>query len=192
MLFNVIKQFNWVDISIIILVLRICFTSYETGLPVTLFKLLGTLAALYLSMHYYTWLSDQLMRLPFARVFPLTFMDFVCFLVLMVLGYGIFIFLRIMVHRFLKMEAVPVLNKWGGLVLGIIRAVLVAGLFIFSLRISTAGYLMRSAVKSYSGTYLLHVAPSVYSWMWYGVASRFAVNEKFNSTVNEIERGLYN
>jgi len=191
MLFNVIKQFNWVDIFIIILIFRVCYISYKTGLPVTLFKLLGTLAALYLSMHYYTWASDQVQCLPFTKVFPITFLDFICFVLLLALGYGIFIFLRIMVHRFLKMEAVPTLNKWGGLVLGVIRAILVAGLCIFVLRISTSGYFMRSAVKSFSGPYLFQVAPRVYSWMWDSIASKFAVNEKFNSTVKEIESSFY-
>jgi uncharacterized membrane protein required for colicin V production len=192
MIFNVIKQFNWVDIFVIILIARICFISYHNGLPVTLFKLLGTICALYLGLHYYTWLSDQIMRFAFAKVFPLTFMDFICFLILMAAGYAIFVILRIMVYRFLKMEAVPLLNKWGGLALGVVRAILVAGLFIYTLRISTAGYLMKSTVKSCSGKYLLHVAPAVYSGMWYGVISKFAANERFNSTVTDIERGAYN
>jgi len=191
MLINVIKQLNWVDIFVIVLALRICFISYKTGFAISLFKFLGTLTALYLSMHYYTWFSDQVQRLPFTKVFPITFLDFICFIVLMACGYTIFVFLRAMVYRYLKMEAVPALNKWGGLFFGIARAILVAGLVIYALRISTAGYFMRSAVKSFSGSYLSQIAPRTYSWTWYNLVSKFAVKEKFNSTVTEIEKAFY-
>ena len=54
MIVEIIKQFNWVDIFVIILSVRVLYIAVKNGLPVELFKLLGTIAAIYLSLHYYT------------------------------------------------------------------------------------------------------------------------------------------
>jgi hypothetical protein len=86
---------------------------------------------------------------------------------------------------------VPVLNKWGGLVLGILRGFLLAGLIIFMLAISTLTYLRNSAIKSYLGKGLFKVAPATYSWLWGNITSKFMTNEKFNKTILEVSEGLH-
>jgi hypothetical protein len=83
------------------------------------------------------------------------------------------------------MEPVPQLNKWGGLVLGLIRAFLLNGLLIFMLLISTISYLRDSVVNSFSGEYFSNIAVGVYSGLWNGAASKFMGREKFNEAVTE-------
>jgi len=188
MLLDIIKKLNWVDVLVIIALMRIGYVAFETGFTIELFKLLGTLFAIYLSMHYFTIVSDTLIRRQATtEKIPLQFTDFVSFLVLVIAGYLIFVFLRSVFYRFIKMEAAPYLQKWGGLVLGMFRAFLCVGLIIFMLVISSFEYFKNSVKESYTGKDFFKIAPATYSWIWNNVSSKFMNNEKFNNTILEIQ-----
>lgn len=190
MVLEALKQFNWVDILAIIILFRICYISLKLGLKAEFFKLLGTVVAIYLSLHYYTTFSDLLVgRAPFTKErIPLEFMDFLSFASLAVLGYLVFVSLRVLFYRFLKMETVEELNLWGGFILGIVRGLLLIGLIIFMFGISSINYLKNSVINSYSGSYLFKIAPATYELLWKGLASKFMENEKFNQTIIEVQR----
>jgi len=192
MLVDIIKQFNWVDILIIIILFRIVYVAFKNGLTSDFFKFLGTIAAIYLSMHYYTLFSDWIgKQIPVAGdKLPLEFLDFLSFLSIAIIGYLIFVLVRIAFSRFIQMKAVPKLNKWGGLLLGIGRGFLLTGLLTFMLVISSISYLKNSVTSSYSGKYLLKIAPATYSLLWNGFFSKIMPNEKFNETIPEIQKGL--
>ncbi|MCX5706293.1 MAG: CvpA family protein [Candidatus Omnitrophica bacterium] len=191
MLTDILKQFKWLDIFILILVVRVCYVSIKTGFPVEIFKFLGTLSAIYASLHYYTLTSDFIrQRLPLEAKMPLEFLDFVMFLLLAAAAYFIFFLLRTTFYRLIKIEAVSTLNKWGGLVLGIARSVLLAGLVIFLLSISSVDYLKNSVKHSYLGVRFFKVAPATYSWLWNSLISKFSSGEKFNKTVLDTEKGF--
>jgi uncharacterized membrane protein required for colicin V production len=186
-LIGIVQQFNWVDIFFIILLLRICYIAFKTGIVPEFFKTLGALFAIYVALHYYTGLSDLLnSRFDLDKKLPLDFLDFLCFGLLAILSYLVGILFRQAFCRLIKLEAVPRLNKWGGLVIGIVRAVLVCGLFAFILSISTVKYLHDKVAASYFGPSVIKVAPQAYSNIWYGFMSKFVPSEKFNQTVSEV------
>ncbi len=191
MLLDTIKQFNWLDIFVVIILIRVGYVAIKTGLPVEAFKLLGTVLAIYLSLHYYTGLSEVIKQRLGLKEMPLDFLGVICAVLLVLVGYGIFIALRFAFCRFIKVEAVPQLNKWGGFILGSIRGVFLAGLVIFILAISTIDYLKASVVNSYSGKYLFQIAPNTYTWFWDNLTSKYAANDKFNKTVQETREGLF-
>jgi len=191
MLLNILKQINWVDIFVVILTLRICFIAVKGGFPVELFKFLGTLTAAYVSLHYYTALADYTKEwLSLGKRVPLELLEFLIFTALALSGYAFFILLRSIFYRFLKMEAVSALNKWGSLLLGIARAALLASLIMFMLVISSVGYLEKSVKESYSGQRLISVAPDTYAWIWKSVISKFSASEKYNAVVASIKEDL--
>ncbi|MFH1397811.1 MAG: CvpA family protein [Candidatus Omnitrophota bacterium] len=188
MLLDILKGFNWLDVAVVIFMFRIVYIAMNSGLPIELFKLLGTILAIYLSLHYYTNLSDYLGGpVPYLKNMPLDFLDFVCFIILAVLGYIIFVFLREGFSHFIKMEAVRHLNKYGGMLLGIIRSFLFTGLLIFILAISTISYLGESVKSSSLGNRFFKITPIIYSFLWNNVMSKFMTGEKFNSTVFEVK-----
>ena len=190
MLLNIFQQFNWVDIFVVIVLFRIGYVSLKKGLPVEIFKLLGTLTATYLSLHYYSSISLFFQQHFFNKREPLLILEFFVFLGLVILGYLIFVFLRGIFYRFIKMEAVSYLNRWGGLVLGLIRGVLFVGLVIFMLVFSGINYFNVSAKHSFLGRRLFDIAPTTYSWLWNAVASKFMTAEKFNNKVTELQQGF--
>ncbi len=185
-MFDVITQFNFIDIIIIILSLRICYISFQMGLPVELFKLLGIIFSTYISLHYYTGLSDLIQGRFLPKEMPLEFLDFLIFIILALGGYLGFVVLRSMFYRFLKLEASPRLSQIGGLILGFARAFFTAGLLVYILMISSVKYLNDSVKYSYLGSRVYSVAPQTYGWIWNNIVSKFSAKEKFNSTVAEV------
>ena len=185
MILSTLKQFNWVDVFVVVILIRVCWAGIKGGFLAEFFKTLGTISAIYLSLHYYIGLSDSIReRIPLKNV-PLDFLDFVFFIVLAITGYLLFVILRQAILKFINIQPIPKLNKWGGFSLGIIRAFLLTSLLIFMLLISTISYLKKSVVNSFSGEYFSKIAPGVYSSLWNGVASKFMAKEKFNQTVLE-------
>jgi len=178
-----------VDVVVVFIVIRISWIAAKNGLPVELFKLSGTLGATYVAMHYYTALSDWLGRLvPVSQeMTPLEFMDFVAFGILAVAVYLVLVLLRSIFYRWIKMEAVPAINKWGGFILGLGRAYLFLGLVIFMLAISSIAYLKDSVRESYFGRRIFEITPATYSWLWNNLGSKFMPKEKFNHTVIEVQ-----
>lgn len=187
MFLSALKQFNWVDIFVVIIILRIGYVALRNGFSLELFKLLGTVLAIYLSLHYYLVFSDNIAgRLSIDNNIAREYLTFLFFIFLAVAGYAIFVILRKVFYRFIQLEAVANLNKWGGLFLGLCRAVLALSLLVCLLVTSPIAYLKNSVASSYSGKYLSKAAPAVYSALWNGIACKFMLNEKFNQAVLEI------
>lgn len=190
MVLNMIRQFKWVDILVVILLVRICYIAFLNGLVVEFFKLLGTIFGMYISLHYFTELSDFFRGYRVTERVPLQFLDFLCMICLIIIGYLIFVLLRNIFSRFIKIEAVPKLNRLGGLLVGGVRGFLCVSLVAFILAVSYVSYLKTSVESSYYGNRLFKVTTATYSWLWHNVSSKFMRGEKFNSTIPELQRSL--
>lgn len=190
MILDTLKQWNWIDIFVVILVFRICYVAIKNGFPAELFKFLGTVTAIYLSLHYYMGLSNFIKARLGSPKLSLEFLYLFSFVVLALIGCWLFVFLRQSIFRLIKIEAVSVLNKWLGLFLGVARGFLTCGLIIFMLVVSNADYLKKSAGDSYSGMRLFKLAANTYAGLWYGLMSKFMSGEKFNETISEVEASL--
>ena len=186
-LLDILKQFNWVDIFFVILLIRICYVALKNGFSVELFKLLGTISAVYLSLHYYIIFPDYIVGRIGAKNIPLEYLTFFSFIALAILGYLIFMLLSKVFSRFIQMEAVPNLNKWGSLILSIIRSFLLVSLIIFIFVIAPTGYFRNSVNNSYSGKRLFTIAPTTYTWLWNSIMSKFRTQEKFNDAILKVQ-----
>jgi len=192
MILEVLKQFNWVDVFVLLVLFRIIYIASKTGAIVELFKALGIIFATYVAFHYYTILSDLLRsRMP-VEAFPLDFFDFVVFVPLLVLTYLTFVLFRNIICSYIKVETIPTLSKIGGFVIGIARGILTISLVIYMFAISCMPYLTTSAQKSYLGKRLFNVAVGTYTGLWDGLMSKFVPGEKINSAVSEIENKFIN
>ncbi|MFA5157072.1 MAG: CvpA family protein [Candidatus Omnitrophota bacterium] len=192
MLLGIFRQFNWLDVFIVFLLLKIIYAAVKNGFIVELFKFLGTVFSVYIAFHYFTILSDFFMRrVPEEHGFPLEFMDYVVCLALLVSVYLVSVFLRSLFCHFVKMEAVPTLSKWGGLILGIGRGLIAASLVVFMMFVSTTNYLSASAKDSYIGRRIFNVSISTYTAVWDGLMNKLAPKEKYNNTVTEIQQSYF-
>lgn len=183
MLSTVINNINWVDITLLILLLRISYIAVKNGFPQELFKLLGTIAAVFFSMHYYLFLAGFIRSRLGVESTAWGSLEMAVFIALIILSQLVFAVIGKIFSKALRVEALPALNKWGGFILGLARGVLVGSLLIFVLLLSGAGFLNKSVKDSYSGRYIAGVAPAVYSSLWQGFFSKFFSGDKFNDTV---------
>lgn len=191
-LLDAIHQINWVDIVVLTLLFRIGYIALENGFSQEIFKLSGTALAAYLSLHSYLSLTNAI--LGFDRSGALegqrAAFEFAFFLLLAIAGYFIFVFLRKGFYRLVKLEAVPRLNKWGGLLLGCFRAFLAVSLLLFTLCIAPFDYPKTSVQGSYASKYLIRIAPAAYSWLWNSLVSKFMTGSELNVAVFEVQDSI--
>ena len=190
MILDILKHINWIDILVVIIVFRVCYVSLVTGFTIELFKFLGTVFSIYLSLHYYTFISNIIRDWLSSDKTAFGFIIPIIFLILAILGYLIFSLLRKLIFRFIKMEAASGLNKWGGLVIGIFRSVLLAGLIVVTLLVSGLPYFNASVKNSYLGLRFSAIAPATYTFIWNGFAQKFFPDEKFNKEVLKLTEKL--
>lgn len=190
MLYNIITQINGVDLIIAIILAKVCYIAVKSGMVTEAFKLLGVITATYLSLHYFTSLADIMRGRSATSAMNLEFIDFVSFLLLALLGYGFFVVARMAFAHFIKAEAVPRVNKIGGLVLGLVRGFLAAGLIVFMLIISSVSITRDMAANSYFGSRIYKISYSLYGGMWNGFFSKILPHESYNRTLLEIQSNL--
>ncbi|HNW39787.1 MAG TPA: CvpA family protein [Candidatus Omnitrophota bacterium] len=191
MIAETLAKFNFLDFIILIVLFRICYIAAKMGLSIELFKLAGVIFSTYISLHYYVAVSDLIQRRFFSQIMPLAFMDFIVFILLVIVGYSCFILLRSLLFRFVQLNAVPRINQVAGLILGIFRSFLIVGLISFTLSISTVTYISNSVRHSYLGSRAFAISPRTYDWLWSNIFSKFSAHEKFNSTVAETMDKFY-
>ena len=51
---SILRQFNWLDILALVIVIPIAYIAFKLGFTAEIFKLPGTLLGLYLAFHYYS------------------------------------------------------------------------------------------------------------------------------------------
>lgn len=190
MLYNIITEINWIDILIVIVLLRACYISVNTGLPAEIFKLLGTISAIYLSLHYYVSLQDFVIKFAGFKSIPLGFYTLITVVILSIAGYAVFSLFRNFFLRLVNLENVSLLIKWLGLGVGAIRGILLSSLLVFMLLISGNDYFKQSIKDSYSGKFIYKIAPATYTFLWNGVTSKFMTGEKYNKNIPEIRKDL--
>jgi uncharacterized membrane protein required for colicin V production len=178
-------QFNWIDIVVVILTLRILYISFKNGLKVEFFKFCGIVCALYISLQYYSALSVFLNNRVFNRHTHSRLFDTLSFGLLIVVGYGVIVLARILIGRVVHSEIDARLDKWGGFVLGVFRALFTVSIALCLLIVSSSEYFKKSIKGSFSGTYMAAVAPNVYLHM-NGFVSKLQKNENQNSSVKDL------
>lgn len=189
MILNVLTRLNWIDFIVVCILFRVLYVGGKNGFIVELFKLIGIIFTTYVSLHYYVKLSDFIVHRLSKMQVPAELVHFFVFILLVAVSYSIFVLVRRAVCNLVKMEAAPMLSKWGGVFLGVGRGFLTSSLVIIVLLISTMPYLNTSVKKSYSGRYLFNVAVGTYSVIWNGIMSKFMSGEKFNEAISKIPSG---
>src|SRR5689334_8103704 len=125
---HILASINWIDVAMLVLLIRIVFIGIKTGFVTELFKLFGVFCAILVGLHYYTflavWTSKKVGGSPDVLQFAF-FVVLVCLAVLAIkyLRDGFF-----MVFKFETTHAG--VNQWGAGVLAIVRGMLLVSLVL--------------------------------------------------------------
>lgn len=185
MILETLAKFNFLDFVILIILFRICYIAAKVGLGVEIFKFLGVIFSVYIALHYYTALAHLIQSRFLPKEMFLGFMDFIIFFSLVILGYLCFVILRSIFFHFIQLNALPKINQFLGLILGIGRGFLVIGLISFTLVISSVAYFSSSVKHSYLASKAFIILPQTYGWLWGNIFSKFSPQEKFNPAVTQ-------
>jgi uncharacterized membrane protein required for colicin V production len=153
---NVLQQFlnriNWIDIVVLIILIKTAYTGRKRGLAGEILTFAGTFLVFFLSLTYY----DRLARALAVRTpIPHPAAKPICLLFLLIV---LFIVIRAL-FRYLeklgKLVIMPSLDKYGGLVLGVCRGLIIGSLFIVVLKTLPVDYIQKSVEeRSFSARYV--------------------------------------
>ncbi len=157
----IVNHINWVDVLIAILVIRISYVAFQEGFTHEVFPLVGSIVVIVFSLHYYMILGNLISRTLFN--IPIQISDFLSFLIL-ALGASLLVkFISALLNKMVKMQWHPLIEKFGGLILGIVRASVVTSLVLTILALMPLPYIQWSIRdKSITGVYFLRIGPSIY------------------------------
>lgn len=173
---GLLHKINWVDVLLLICLVRICLVAAKNGLPTEFFKLLGTVVATYISFHYYkagASFLEKALSLNVKDPLAVTIADIFSFTLLAICGYLILMVLRSLFVRLIQMEAHRGIDKWGALLLGLLRVVLFFSLFLSFLRFMNVDYFKESISNSLTGKRIYKVAPATHNFIWDHLLSKF-------------------
>jgi len=180
------KQFNWIDILVFLIFLRVIFVSLKNGLSVEFFKVLGIFCAAFAALHFYPSLADYLASGSGNENRPGAFFGLAAFVLIVVTTCVVFWVVRLLFSRYAELTIDPVLSRCGGLAAGAARAFLLTSIILFALLVTEIPYFKRSVLFSYTGSYCATVAPTTYTWFFKSIVSRLLPGQHYNAAVNEV------
>lgn len=178
-----IKDTNWIDIFVVIILLRSTYIGIKKGFAVELLKICALVANIFISFHYYVRFAEALR----ARIsIPEDFLEFISFVFLLGILSFVFKFIRFGFFYFLKVETSNFLNKTVGFILGFLRGIMWASIFLFVFFLSGQSYLKGSIIESFSGLRIAKISSGIYRFSFEKIISKFFPQEEFNDKVGEI------
>ncbi len=158
---DIITKINWVDILAIIIVLRISYVAWQDGLSHEIFPLIGTTLTAVISMRYY---RDLALFIQGMTGIAVSILDLIAFIAL-IAGIGIiFKLVRFLVDALVKVTWHPFAEKFGGLIFGLLRSLVVVSIVLTAMSLTTLSYMQYSIKdKSLSGKYFLNIVPEISS-----------------------------
>jgi len=158
---GLIAKINWVDIFVAIIVLRISYVAFKDGLSHEIFPFCATLFIIVCALRYYgkggSFIAGNIPRIPVALA------NFLSFTVLVIILGIVSKLVKIILEKAVKVEWHPLLERIGGLTVGLMRASVTVSLILAFLALMPLPYLQRSIrERSLTGMYFLRIGPAVY------------------------------
>ena len=167
---HILSGINWVDVLVVILMVRMSYGSFLDGLSHQIFPFFASIAILAISLHYYTRLGQLMGGIQPEVANALSYIALV-----VVLGF-IVKFVKIILDKIVQVQWHPVIEKFGGLLVGIAKAYVMTAIVLTMLSLMPLSYLQWSVrERSLTGKYFLAAGPEAYT--------KFKVFLSDNSTV---------
>jgi len=158
---DIIKHINWVDILAVIIIIRMSYAAFREGLAHELFPLFATIFVMVLSLRYYSSFGSVISKQLFNV--SIQFSNFVSFLMIAIASMLVLNLINALLNNIVKVQWNPIIEKFGGLIFGAVRAFITASLVLIILALMPLPYFQRSIKdKSLIGMHVLGIGPSIY------------------------------
>jgi len=177
------RQFNWLDVVYLILLIRVCYVAQERGSLVEIFKVLGLLIGILLSFENFNFLGEFIRN---QLSIPPELINAVCFVALLIFGYFISMVFRDLILKFIKRKDKPApLDKLAALVLGAFRASLIFSLVLLTLRLSGPENMRNDVKRSYLAPYFLELSSKTHLFIFNVIIKKIKPDFQANPTIQE-------
>lgn len=157
---QILSKINWVDVIVVILILRMSYVAFMDGLSHEIFPLFGSIIVFVLSLSYYVKLGGIMVQ---SLGMPSELANCLAFIILVVIAGFIVKFLRIIIDKLVKVQWHPVIERFGGLLAGVVKAYIITAIILTILVLMPFSYLRWSIKeRSLTGKYVLMAGPGVY------------------------------
>ena len=158
---EIVRSFNWIDVLVIILLIRACYIGTRTGLTIELQKSVGLVTGFLLSYNYYKELGQYISEHSF---FGITWAQLFSLVVVMMILQLAIKFLTMLLSKIVKLQFAPRVEKVGGGILGCLRGIFLASVALVLLGMLPSSYLQDSITgRSLSGIYINKVSIGLYN-----------------------------
>jgi uncharacterized membrane protein required for colicin V production len=159
---DILTSINWVDVLVVILILRTSYVAFKDGFSHEIFPLLTNITVVIVSLHFYDKMGQNISGA--VTFIPVDMANFLSFMVIAIGLSLLFKLLKKLADVAVKVEWHPVVEKLGGIVIGVARSAMIASLVLIVLSLMPLSYLQRSiSAKSLTGKYVLSVGPFIYA-----------------------------
>ncbi len=157
---EVFQRINWVDVFVVILLIRTSYVGARTGLSTELFKIIGILLGLYLGIRFYSdlgsWINSKI-------ALPPELADGLSFLILILLSIISLKFVGMALTKVVKLTFADKVDKWGGFIFGLLRGSIILSLIFMFSGIIRIDYFTKSIEeRSLTGPFFQKVAQFTY------------------------------
>ncbi|MDB4349866.1 CvpA family protein [Omnitrophica bacterium] len=159
---NVVWRINWVDILILILLIRTSYVGYTRGLSSEVMPLIATFAALVISLHFYGRIGAFITNhTPLSSTLSnFTSYAFIGFSIIYLFHLAM-VFLR---GKVINVQVETLYDTIFGLTFGIFRGILLVSFIVFALGIAPISYIRDSAKqRSLMGEKFSKVGPLIHT-----------------------------
>ena len=185
MIKDILLNFNWVDVLIICLLVRIVFVGAKSNIFVEILGLLGDLCSTFVTLHYYGRFGDWLNKNVFL---PEAIQDLFAFILIVLTVKVIFKLILNGWSLVFKVDVQTGPNEWGSAIVAAVRGVIICGLLFVFLMLSGNDYVKQTSRQSFTGFYLTDFSSRVYRLMHEGIVSRFFPDEPINDRVFDLDK----
>ncbi len=182
---NFITNINWVDIVLIVIIVRGMYIGFKSSFAVELFKLLGALASIFVTLHYFLGVGKFLHE---TLAFKANFTDLLAFVLLWIPIVFVFKLIRDGIFLIFKIKAGSEVDGGLGLIVAGVRSIFICSLTLMLLYVSREAYLVKQAQRSVIGQYVENWAPEFYKFSFKNICGNFFPEEKINQKVFSLAR----
>jgi uncharacterized membrane protein required for colicin V production len=184
MLTHLIKSINWIDAALFFLFIRMIFVGVKNGFISEFFKFLGVVVAVFVSLHFYSFLASWV---AMKTKFSWDYWDLVIFSGLWFAVSIFFKFLRNGILILFKVETTHQgFDKYAAGIVAVGRGILVCSLTIFFILLTHISPLTRMTFHSYSYKIAGRAAVSTYSFLYNHLVDKLFAGEHYNAAAPEV------
>ena len=184
MITHLIKSINWIDAALLVLFIRMILVGVKNGFISEFFKSLGIVTAVFVSLHYYSFLAVWMAR---KTNISWEYWDFATFAVLWLAVSVFFKYFRETILILFNIETKHEgFDKYAAGILAVARGIFVCSMTIFLVLLAHNGTATRMALHSYSFKIAGRAAVNTYSFLYTHLVDKLCAGEHYNAAAAQV------